>query len=123
MRKNVRNRTKPSLNDLCINAERQDIYSRQFIALSPVRRSVGIDVCPGEALQAKMVWLPEKILSEQLLYEKAAAKAVRRRAHHRDQVRIPLSGRKHLLCLREIHRHARLREHMFAGFKRRDGDC
>ena len=42
------------------------------------------------------------------------------RENHRDQMWVPLSGRKHLLRLRKIHCHACLGEHMFARLKRGD---
>jgi tetratricopeptide (TPR) repeat protein len=114
--------TKPMLQDLCVNPQRQGIEAAHFDALPPMRRRVGIEKRAVQALQPQIVRTAKNLLGEQLLHEQVAAHPVRRRTEHRDELRITPRGGQHLPRLGEIHRHARLTKYVLPRLERRNGN-
>src|SRR6476620_11277662 len=65
--------TKPMLQDLRINPQRQGIKTAHFDPLSPMRRRVGIEKRTVQALQSQIVQTAKNLFGQQLLHEQVAA--------------------------------------------------
>ena len=123
MGKHLCNRTEPALNHFRVDSEGQNVQSRVFFALPPVRRGLGIQINAAQTLETQVVRSPDKLLGQQFLHEETAAEPVWRRANHRDQVRVSLCRPEHLLRLGLIHGHSGLAEDVLPRLQCRDCNC
>ncbi len=114
--------SQPALEDFGVNAEREHIETAQLRALPPTRPRGGIEKLPVEAPQANVQRRSDFLALEQIADHRVAFQPVRRRAEYRDELRMRAGGGEHFLCLREVHRHARLAKDALADGEIRQRD-
>ena len=114
---------KPMLQDLHVNPEGEVVQSARFDPLPPVGGRVRVKERAVQTNESQVMRPAENFVREQLLHEQIPLHPVRRRAEHRDQLRVTTGSRQHFLRFSQVHRHPGLTENVFARFERGDRDC
>src|SRR2546427_12521786 len=84
----------PALQYLHVNPEGESVESADLNFLTPMRRSIGVQVIAGEALQPHMMWPADIILGQNLFDQQISLHSEWRRAKHGHQPGITRERRK-----------------------------